>query len=78
MSERGPPWGLLGVGAAASLCCIGSSAVGGAALAGGALAGGLGAGLIQASVTALTVGLVGLAWQWRRGGESACEPRERR
>ena len=75
MSERDVPWGLLGVGGIASLCCLGSAAafggaaVGGAAVGGaavgGALAGGLGASLVQILVTVVTVGVVAVAWRWR-------------
>ena len=73
VTERDVPWRLLGLGGAASLCCIGTTAVGGAAItggavAGGAIAGGLGAEVAQVLVTVATVALVGLAWQWRRTG----------
>jgi len=71
MAER-TPWGLLGIGGLASLCCIGTSAVGGAALATGAIAGGLGADLVQVLVTVLTVGVLGLAWT-RFGPDPKCE-----
>jgi hypothetical protein len=65
MSERDRKWGLLGIAGAASLCCVGTSAVAGAALTSGAVAGGLGAGFVQVLVTVLTVGVLGLAWKWR-------------
>ncbi|WP_158058327.1 hypothetical protein [Halorussus halophilus] len=66
MTERDVPWGLLGIGGVASLCCLGSAAaVGGASLAGGAIAGGLGASLVQILVTVLTVGVVGAIWKRR-------------
>lgn len=63
MTDRNTPWALLGLGGAASLCCLGSAAVGGAALASGAVAGGLGAGAIQVLVTVATVGVLGLGWR---------------
>jgi hypothetical protein len=66
VTERDVPWRLLGLGGAASLCCVGTSAIGGAAITSGAVAGGLGAGIAQILVTVVTVALVGLAWRWRR------------
>ncbi|WP_435177160.1 hypothetical protein [Halorussus sp. AFM4] len=72
MTERDVPWRLLGIGGAASLCCVGTSAVGGAALTGGAVAGGAGASGVQVAVTALTVALLGTAWR-RFGPDPACE-----
>ena len=82
MSERDPPWRLLGLGGVASLCCVGTTAVGGAAVAGGAVAGGavaggLGAGVAQVLVTVVTVAALGLAW-WQFGPtpEDGCEVRE--
>lgn len=66
MSERDVPWGVLGIGGVASLCCLGSAAaVSGAALTGGAVAGGLGANLVQILVTIVTVGVLGLLWKRR-------------
>ena len=77
MSERDPPWRLLGLGGVASLCCVGTTAVGGAAVAGGAVAGGLGAGVAQVLVTVVTVAALGLAWrQFGPTPERTCEVRE--
>lgn len=73
MAERDVPWRLLGLGGAASLCCIGTTAVGGAAIASGAVAGGLGADAFQVLVTVATVAIVGLAWRWRSGADGECE-----
>ncbi|USZ69612.1 hypothetical protein NGM10_07745 [Halorussus salilacus] len=75
MVEREKSWTVLGLGGAASLCCLGSALVGGAAVGGaalttGAVAGGLGAGLAQVLVTILTVGALGLAWRVFGGGAS--------
>ncbi|WP_134671127.1 hypothetical protein [Halorussus marinus] len=64
---------LLGVGGAASLCCVGTGAVGGGALTGGAVAGGLGGSLAQVAVTVVTVAALGLAWQ-RFGPEPTGDP----
>lgn len=82
MSERDPPWRLLGLGGLASLCCIGGSAVGGAAvggaviggtaLASGGIVGGLGAGVAQVVVTVLTMGIIGLVW-WRVSPDLTCK-----
>lgn len=77
MVERDVPWRLLGLGGAASLCCIGTGAVGGGALTGGAvtggaLVGGLGPGVAQVLVTMLTVVVLGLAWK-QFGPEPKCE-----
>lgn len=75
MTDRDVPWALLGLGGAASLCCLGSAAVGGAALASGAVAGGLGAGVAQVLVTVLTVGVLGLGWQKFGRDDGECERR---
>jgi hypothetical protein len=62
-----PPWGLLGVGGAVSLCCLFAAPTAGAAAAGGT-AGALGGGLIRIVVTALTVGVIGtFCWLYSSG-----------
>jgi hypothetical protein len=62
-----PPWGLLGVGGAVSLCCLFAAPAAGAAAAGGAAAG-LGGGLVRIVVTALAVGVFGAVYRVRSSG----------
>lgn len=68
-----PPWGLLGVGGAVSLCCLFAAPTAGAAAAGGTAAA-LGGGLVRIVVTALTVGVIGtLYWRYSAGDtEQSC------
>ncbi len=61
-----PPWRLLGVGGALSLCCLFAAPTAGAAAAGGTAAA-LGGGLVRILVTALTVGVVGVVYRFRSG-----------
>lgn len=58
-----PPWRLLGVGGALSLCCLfAAPTAAGAAAAGGTVAV-LSSGLVRIVVTALTAGVIGgLYW----------------
>jgi len=61
-----PPWGLLGVGGAVSLCCLfAAPAAGGVA---GATTTALGGGLVRILVTALTVGTIGAVYCVRSSG----------
>ena len=62
-----PPWGLLGVGGAVSLCCLFAAPPAGAAAAGGPAAA-LGGGLIRILVTVLAVGLIGAVYRVRSSG----------
>jgi hypothetical protein len=62
-----PPWGVLGVGGAVSLCCLFAAPTAGDAAAGGT-AGAIGGGLIRIVVTALTVGVIGtFCWLYSSG-----------
>ncbi|CQH64657.1 uncharacterized protein HHUB_5123 (plasmid) [Halobacterium hubeiense] len=62
-----PPWRLLGVGGALSLCCLFAAPTAGAAAAGGTAAA-LGGGLVRIVVTALTAGVIGaLYWLYSSG-----------
>jgi hypothetical protein len=64
-----PPWRLLGVGGALSLCCLFAAPAGGAAAAGGTAAA-LGGGLTRVLVTAITVGVIGLVYRiWSSGSD---------
>jgi hypothetical protein len=62
-----PPWRLLGVGGALSLCCLFAAPAAGAAAAGGTAAA-LADGLVRIVVTALTVGLFGAVYRVRSSG----------
>lgn len=62
-----PPWGLLGVGGALSLCCLFATPAAGAAAAGGTTAA-FGGGLVRIVVTALTVGVIGAVYRVRSSG----------
>ena len=64
--SSGVPWGLLGLGGVASLCCVSLTAVSGAAVSGGAAAGALGGSIAEVLMTVLVVSLVGLGLRWRR------------
>lgn len=66
-----PPWRLLGVGGALSLCCLFAAPAAGAAAAGGTAAA-LGGGLVRVLVTVLTVGVVG-AVSRLRSSTRACD-----
>lgn len=61
-----PPWGLLGVGGAVSLCCLFAAPAAGG-VAGGTTAA-LGGGLVRILVTALTVGTIGAVYCVRSSG----------
>ena len=74
-AESGSRWSLLGLGGAVSLCCLFAAPATGGAV-GGTVAGGataaLGGGVVRILVSALTVGLLGLALRYR-GGSCACD-----
>jgi hypothetical protein len=67
-------WSLLGVGGTVSLCCLfaapAATGAAGSTVAGGATAA-LGGGLVRILVSALTVGVIGLAMR-SRIGSCAC------
>jgi predicted lipid-binding transport protein (Tim44 family) len=69
-----PPWRLLGVGGALSLCCLFAAPAAGAAAAGGTAAT-LGGGLIRILVTVLAVGLIGAVYRVRSFG-CACSTQD--
>ncbi|WP_202594655.1 hypothetical protein [Halolamina sediminis] len=65
-----PPWGVLGVGGAVSLCCLFAAPTAGAAVAGGTTAT-LGGGVVRILVTVLAVGMVGAVYRFRSVGSPA-------
>jgi len=70
-SESTPPWELLGVGGALSLCCLFAAPAAAGAAAGGTTAA-LGGGLTKILVSALTVGAIGAVYRLRSSG-CACD-----
>lgn len=70
-ADSTPPWRLLGVGGALSLCCLFAAPTAGAAAAGGTAAA-LGGGLVRILVTAVTVGVVGAVYRLR-SSDCACD-----
>jgi hypothetical protein len=68
-----PPWGVLGVGGAVSLCCLFAAPTAGAAAAGGTTAA-LGGGLVRILVTVLAVGVVGAVHRVRSAGSACSAP----
>lgn len=65
-----PPWRLLGVGGALSLCCLFAAPTAAGAAAAGGTAAVLTGGLIRIVVTALTVGVIGGLY-WLHSGNYA-------
>ena len=68
-----PPWGVLGVGGAVSLCCLFAAPTAGAAVAGGTTAT-LGGGVARILVTVLAVGMVGAVYRFRSAGTACSAP----
>ncbi|WP_255150175.1 hypothetical protein [Halorarius halobius] len=75
-TESSRRWSLLGLGGALSLCCLFAPAAAG--VVGGAAAGGttaaLGGGLVRILVSAITVGIIGVAVRaWTETDSQSCE-----